>query len=144
MKTNRGKYDHGHDPSSTTGNNFIQEPTDNDILCGKSRDCLSHIGSRRYRAYISRYIDSYSEAQTKYEKMTITKEIYANLSPTCRFLRYNKNRRMWEEVSFFFRSAFSLHKFVPNWDTRILTCPLCCCFFVIFPDRSAKLMLVIR
>ena len=77
----------------------IQQPADADILCGKSKYCLNHIGSRRYREYLGSYVERYSQATTKYQKMQITKEIYSNLTPTCRFLKHNKRRGLWEEVS---------------------------------------------
>lgn len=64
----------------------------------KSRDCVNHLGSRRYRDYIESYRERYSDANTKYEKMVIIKEIYHNLSPTCRFLRFSKTHGIWEEV----------------------------------------------
>ena len=118
------------DASASTS---IRQPTDDDILCGKSRDCLSHVGSRRYRVYISKYVDRYSQAETKYEKMTITKEIYSNLSPTCRFLRFNKSEGQWEEVSQStsgrFRLPHALHCIAFHKLAKLI-CRLLYCFII--------------
>ncbi|CAB9508866.1 expressed unknown protein [Seminavis robusta] len=74
-------------------------PRDTDILCGKSRSCVNHIGSKRYREYLDTYRGRYAQAANKHHKMLLIKEIYENLVPTCRFLTFNKQRNQWEELS---------------------------------------------
>ena len=74
-------------------------PTDQDILCGKSRDCLQSPGSISFRNFIDTYTDRYVNSSTKYAKMTITKEIYEKVSQTSRFLKFNEKEKIWEEIS---------------------------------------------
>lgn len=101
------------------------DPTDFDILCGKSRDCVGHIGSIRYREYIDTYRERYALCKTKHAKMQIIKEIYHNLSQRCRFLKFNKQIGVWEEVSRHkFPSLMALFAFSLN-----LLC-LKICFFL--------------
>ena len=77
----------------------VQQPTDDDVLCGKSNACLHHVGSKRFREYLETYVEAYAQATTKYEKMQLTKEIYSNLRKKSRFLKYNKKSELWEHVS---------------------------------------------
>ena len=74
-------------------------PNDNDILCGKSRECLAAPGSVKFRTFIDTYTDRYCAASTKYAKMTITKEIYEKVSLESRFLKFNEEENLWEEIS---------------------------------------------
>jgi len=45
------------------------------------------------------YRTRYRTLQTKYDKMQITKEIYETLCQTSRFLKYNDEEKVWEEIS---------------------------------------------
>ena len=74
-------------------------PNDQDILCGKSRDCLQSPGSIKFRIFIDTYTDRYVNSTTKYAKMTITKEIYEKVSQKSRFLKFNEKENIWEEIS---------------------------------------------
>lgn len=77
----------------------IIDPSDDDILCGKSKSCVNHVGSRRYREFVDTFTKRYLQATTKQQKMIITREIYDTLkSRNCRFLRFNKSRTTWEEI----------------------------------------------
>lgn len=78
---------------------ILQEPKDDHVLCGKSNDCLNHVGSIRFREYLETYVEAYAQATTKYAKMQLTKEIYVNLSKNSRFLKYNQKSELWEQVS---------------------------------------------
>ena len=44
---------------------FVGKVTPCDILCGKSRECLVHEGTKKFRAVIEAYKDSYAKALTK-------------------------------------------------------------------------------
>lgn len=85
--------------ASTSTKDEIIDPSDDDILCGKSKSCVNHVGSRRYREYVDTFTERYLQATTKQQKMMITREIYDTLkSRKCRFLRFNKSRATWEEI----------------------------------------------
>ena len=80
---------------------FIRTPTDNDILCGKGKECNTSPGSQRYRLVIDSYRRRYANALTRHDKMEITLEIYELLRKTnSRFLKHNKSEKAWEEISF--------------------------------------------
>lgn len=71
---------------------------------------VNHIGSRRFRDTIDTYRDRYRASTTKYEKMVITKEIYNKLKiKKYRFLKFNKQRGGWEEVSIFVGKTIPVH-----------------------------------
>ena len=79
--------------------NIIITPDGNDILCGKEKHCIIHPGTRRYRQFIDAYQPKYRAATNKNDKMEITKEIVVTLGRTARFLRYNKDAQVYEELS---------------------------------------------
>ena len=70
-----------------------------DVLCGKDRSCALHKGSQHFKSVIDSYRATYQKAHTKYDKMQITKEIYEVLSQNSRFLKFNDQEKVWEEVS---------------------------------------------
>lgn len=80
--------------------NFIAEPLQWDILCGKTKECIVHTGSKRFRSVIEAYKHLYIQALTKFDKMKVTKGIYELLTrANSRFLRYNEAQSSWEELS---------------------------------------------
>lgn len=74
-------------------------PNENDVLCGKTRQCLVHHGSVQFRYLIESYTERYEKAEDKYSKMSLTREIYNRVSQTARFLRYNQKVGGWEELT---------------------------------------------
>jgi hypothetical protein len=78
---------------------IIQHPSELDILCGKSRECSSHAGSRRFRSFIDEYQARYGEATNKQDRMKITKHIVSTLGRSSRFLRYNPELQAYEELT---------------------------------------------
>lgn len=79
--------------------NWVHIIETSDILCGKDKACVNHPGSKRYRDVIESFRFRYQRATTKFEKMTITKEIYDSLKTGCRFLKYSEQQQSWEELS---------------------------------------------
>ena len=75
---------------------LVDEPLPLDVLCGKSRRCISHEGTRVFRVVIERYRMKYQEAKSKQERMDITKEIVASIGQKARFLKFNRTLRRWE------------------------------------------------
>jgi len=75
----------------------VEQPAENDILCGQSRVCASHGGNKRFSAVLDQFADRYDAATSKQEKMTMTKEIVAILKTRGRFLKCKDG--MWEEIS---------------------------------------------
>lgn len=87
---------------SSNGEQFLErvaEPSPNDILCGKDKNCVHAPGSIRFRKIIESYRARYAGCLTKFDKMLITKEIYETLTQTSRFLKFNPKKKMWEEIS---------------------------------------------
>ena len=80
---------------------LIDQPTDTDVLCGKTKLCMSHPGSKAFRNVIEKYATRYDEADSKYRKMGITKEIYGDLrrNSNSRFLKFNAKRHGWNELT---------------------------------------------
>lgn len=75
------------------------ELSDLDVLCGKDKKCLQAKGSRRFRDIIDQYMPRYIKLETKYSKMSITREIYEVVSQESRFLKFNAAEGVWEEIS---------------------------------------------
>jgi len=48
-------------------------PTNEDILCGKDKNCVHAPGSVRFRSIIESYRAKYANSLTKFDKMQITK-----------------------------------------------------------------------
>ena len=49
---------------------LVDEPSHLDILCGKTKACMLHAGTKRFRLVIESYRERYAQALTKYDKMT--------------------------------------------------------------------------
>jgi hypothetical protein len=76
---------------------LVTDPLPADVLCGKSRDCMSHEGTRLFRVTIEQYRDKYQNAKSKLDRMDLTKEIVASIE--CkggRFLKFNTTLKCWE------------------------------------------------
>lgn len=78
----------------------VENPQEDDVLCGKNKECLEHPGSKSFREVVDRYVERYQQADSKYMKMEITKEIYTHLSEqSSRFLKYNSKTGLWQELT---------------------------------------------
>ena len=75
---------------------LVDEPRPLDVLCGKSRQCISHQGTRIFRHVIEQYRVKYQEATNKQERMDITKEIVSSMGRNARFLKFNPVLQSWE------------------------------------------------
>lgn len=80
---------------------LIGHPIDTDVLCGKTKLCMNHPGSKAFRAVIEENAAQYDEADSKYRKMNITKEIYEDMrcKSDSRFLKFSSKRQGWIELS---------------------------------------------
>ena len=56
-------------------------------------------GSVQFRHLIESYSERYKQAEDKYSKMALTREIYFRVSQNSRFLRFNEKEEEWEELS---------------------------------------------
>jgi len=84
----------------SSSSNLIHDPGQWDILCGKTKSCMMHPGTQRFRMVIESYRERYAEALTKYDKMTVTKEIYEALQvASSRFLKWTSKENAWEELT---------------------------------------------
>ncbi|CAB9497557.1 expressed unknown protein [Seminavis robusta] len=87
------------DPNFQSRGELVAEPMPMDVLCGKSRKCISHEGTRLFRIVIDQYREKYQNAKSKQERMDITKEIVASIGRKgARFLKYNSSMQCWENI----------------------------------------------
>jgi hypothetical protein len=77
----------------------ISKPTITDILCGKDKTYARHEGNKRFSRIIRDYVEPYTAATTKQEKMQFTKQIVLNLQTkgSARFLKMVGEE--WQEIS---------------------------------------------
>jgi hypothetical protein len=94
-------------PAAAADPPTIIEPKKFDVLCGKSRECVSFEGTRRFRQLIEQYRVKYQDAKNKQERMEITKEIVSSVGQIGRFLKFNHRLQAWE-VSMPYRKLFLL------------------------------------
>lgn len=77
----------------------VENPTDDDILCGQSRVCANHPGNRYFQSVLDEFAGHYDLATSKQEKMCMTKEIVCRIHHNRgRFLKQKKDG-FWEEIS---------------------------------------------
>ncbi|CAB9517899.1 expressed unknown protein [Seminavis robusta] len=85
---------------SSAAVNIIVAPRQFDVLCGKSKRCVDHDGSRRFRTVIECHRDRYEQALTKFDKTSVTRNIFDSMSQAgSRFLKHNEDLDVWEEIS---------------------------------------------
>jgi len=100
-------------PRKTHRRPLVEEPLTFDVLCGKSRQCISHDGTRFFRHVIDQYRSRYQEARSKQERMDITKEIVGSIGAKGgRFLKFNPVLQSWEVSC----------RFAPLWFLNIVVC----------------------
>ena len=75
----------------------VANPKAEDILCGKDKRCIKHEGSRDFRRIIESYTLQYQQANSRQEKMDITKQIFDSLQSR-RFLKFNEDTNLWETL----------------------------------------------
>jgi hypothetical protein len=76
------------------------KPGEGDVICGRGRIALQHIGNRRYRDTINASLQNYLAATTKLEKSNTVKRIVSQIehaSPTGGFVK--KIKGYWYKVS---------------------------------------------
>jgi hypothetical protein len=66
---------------------------------GKNKESVNFPGSVRFRDVVDSFALRYAKATNKFEKMSITKQIYEQVSKKARFLKYNEAEETWEEIS---------------------------------------------
>jgi hypothetical protein len=75
-------------------------PTPNDVLCGKERLAISHVGNKRYRHLIETNRLTYQTASSRHTKTEITRTIEDNIRGCGgRFLKLNEETGKFEELS---------------------------------------------
>jgi hypothetical protein len=65
---------------------------DNDVLCGRKRECFNHVGNKRFRKMVDDCFTQYAEAPTKQEKTIIIRAIIDRVrerSPMGGFLKHD-------------------------------------------------------
>jgi len=101
--TTRGQSCRGGRPSARQRRGppvpIVPTPREEDVLCGKEKHCIIHPGTRNYRRFIDAYQPRYRAANSKQNRMEITKEIVLTIGQNARFLRYNKELNAYEELS---------------------------------------------
>jgi hypothetical protein len=80
---------------------LINDPADNDVLCGRGGSINSHIGNERFRTLVQKRKRVYLTARFKREKRLIAASIVTdirNLHPPGRFLIRDKASGGWREI----------------------------------------------
>lgn len=72
--------------------------TELDILCGKTKFIINHPGTIRYNKIVDSFTQRYIQAETKFDKMGVTKSLHDYLKTTSRFLKQNTEGQ-WEEIT---------------------------------------------
>lgn len=85
------------DANMTAEFETVANPKAEDILCGKDKRCIKHEGSRDFRRIIESYTLQYQQANSRQEKMDITKQIFDSLQSR-RFLKFNEDTNLWETL----------------------------------------------
>lgn len=89
-------------------NDYI--PQQNDVICGRGRNCFAHSGNQSYRKSLERRLVHYTKAKTKMEKSLIicmTVQEVRQKNPAGRFIRYNEVTKRYYEIGN--HLAVSLH-----------------------------------
>ena len=77
-------------------------PSDEDVICGRGKDCYNHEGNRRFRAIIDKTLQRYVECASKHEKGLIVVSIVDHVrqnSPTgAGFVRLDSKTKQWFEI----------------------------------------------
>ena len=106
-----GSLPRGPSPTTTTTTAFSRGkvelpvdfvPSDNDVLCGKGKECFNHPGNRRFRALVNLNLRKYAEAKSKLAKSSIVNDIVdsvrLNASNGGGFIRQNNKTKVWYEI----------------------------------------------
>jgi hypothetical protein len=51
---------------------IVERPLEDDVLCGKNKECLEHPGSKSFREVVDRYVERYQQADSKVRKMRLS------------------------------------------------------------------------
>ena len=71
-------------------------PTDVDVLCGSGSGKWDHPGNRRFRLIVANHCEKYVAAETKTEKMKVSRSIlHEVISPGARFLQKHPIYQEW-------------------------------------------------
>lgn len=90
---------------NTMGDNhqdeLVEEPTDNDVLCGRGGSVNSHKGNERFRTLVEKRKRVYLTARFKREKRLIASSIVSEirgLNPPGRFLARDTKSGLWKDI----------------------------------------------
>lgn len=79
-------------------------PGNNDVICGRGRKCVNHVGNARFRDIVAGYLERYSNATAKLEKSYILSDIVCKVrqaSPNGGFVKKDPLSGRWYEVGDF-------------------------------------------
>jgi hypothetical protein len=54
-------------------------PSDDDVICGRGRNCFHHTGNVRFRGIVAGYLEQYSKSTSKNEKSNMLSDIVAKV-----------------------------------------------------------------
>eukprot|EP00540_Astrosyne_radiata_P013815 CAMPEP_0116864208 /NCGR_PEP_ID=MMETSP0418-20121206/24687_1 /TAXON_ID=1158023 /ORGANISM="Astrosyne radiata, Strain 13vi08-1A" /LENGTH=378 /DNA_ID=CAMNT_0004499389 /DNA_START=64 /DNA_END=1200 /DNA_ORIENTATION=+ len=73
----------------------LRVPTENDVLCGRGRNCFEHEGNKRFRQIVVKNISKYLEAASRKKKTIVVRSIIEQVHGSGgRFLKKN-SRGLW-------------------------------------------------
>lgn len=87
--------------SGNEGGDFVKEPTDSDVLCGRGGSINSHPGNERFRTLVEKRKRIYLTARFKREKRLIASSIVSEiraLNPSGRFLSRDAKTGKWKDI----------------------------------------------
>jgi hypothetical protein len=83
------------------GGDWVKEPTENDVLCGRGGSINSHPGNERFRTLVEKRKRVYLTARFKREKRLIANSIVSeirSLKPPGRFLSRDPKSGQWTDI----------------------------------------------
>ena len=84
---------------ATLRNPSSREPTEDDVLCGRGRDCYKHLGNQVFRSVIDANLKLYMETGTKHERGTVVTSIVDRIRKAgSSFLRFDAEHQTWIEL----------------------------------------------
>jgi hypothetical protein len=86
-------------------------PGDDDVICGRGKECMDHIGNMKFRTLVKEKLDRYSSASNKTEKSLIIMETINEVreqSPFGGFIRRDNKTGTYFEAGDFIAVSLSL------------------------------------
>jgi hypothetical protein len=95
-----GKVSYSESPESSNDSIAPIVPSRLDILCGRHREALNHIGNKHFRSVVTKHREEYQGAQSREEKTQIADAIINSIyERQGRFLKRDDETKLWHNVT---------------------------------------------